>query len=236
MIPQKAFHIDPEALSEGLFYLNKKESYHALQVLRVKSGDMITLVDGIGNGYFGKINKLRSSCVSGTVEKAIKNLGENKNILNIAPGLLKRNRFEILLEKVTELGVKEIHPLLMNRSIKVSINMDRCNKIIIAAAKQCRRSCFPILHEPKEMSVWFNTQSNCKYFAGHLDSDRHLHEFDFNANYPNNIIIGPEGGFTESEIKLMDSYGVVFYTLGNRRLRSETAAISSLAIVNDLGR
>ena len=119
------------------------ESHHASKVLRLISGDIITLIDGKSNGYLGIIDQVKSKIVSGTIKTIIKNFGENKNIVNISPALFKKNRFEILLEKATELGVKEIHPIIMERSVKNSINIDRCYKIIMSAAKQCKRSFFP---------------------------------------------------------------------------------------------
>ena len=150
-IPEKAFHVKQINIKNGMFSLSKDESKHALKVLRLKMGDKILLVDGKSKGYFGTINDINSKKLSGTVDKVLENFGENQNIVHISPGLIKKNRFEILLEKATELGVKEIHPIIMERSVLKSINMDRCKKILISSAKQCRRSFFPIIHEPKKV-------------------------------------------------------------------------------------
>ena len=234
-IPEKAFYINPSNIQNKIFSLCEKESYHAAKVLRLKLGDTIVLVDGNNHGYFGLIEQIKSKVVTGRIKKTLKNFGENRNALHISPGIFKKNRFEILLEKATELGVKEIHPILMERSVKTSINIDRCNKILISAAKQCRRSFFPILHRPNDLNTLLNTNEGCKYYACHLNADLTLLSYKSTFTYPSNVIIGPEGGFSKTEIHIMKNRGVSFFHLGNRRLRAETAAISSITLFNELG-
>ena len=148
---------------------------------------------------------------------------------------VKRNRFEILLEKATELGVKEIHPIIMERSVKTSINIDRCNKILISAAKQCRRSFFPILHRPKDLQTILKNKEGCKYYACQLGAELNLFSYKSTLTHPSNVIIGPEGGFSKTEIDIMKNKGLSFFHLGKRRIRAETAAISSITLFNELG-
>ena len=159
-LPGKAFFVKPNNLTKENFSLCEYESKHALKVLRLKIGDLIILIDGNSNGYIGEIKILNKKELSGTIKKVVKDLGENKNTIHIYPGLFKKSRFEILLEKATELGVKEIHPLIMKRSVLQTIDLDRCKKIIIASAKQCRRSFFPVIHEPKSLESLFKTKKN----------------------------------------------------------------------------
>ena len=234
-IPEKAFYVNPNNIQNQIFSLCEKESYHASKVLRLKLGDTIILVDGNSQGYFGIIEQIKPKILTGTIKKTIKNFGENQNTIHISPGLFKKNRFEILLEKATELGVKEIHPIIMERSVKTSINIDRCNKILISAAKQCRRSFFPILHKPKDLQTLLNSNENCKYYACHLDADLNILSYKGTQAFPSNVIVGPEGGFSKAEINIMVNRGVSFFHLGNRRLRAETAAISSITLFNELG-
>lgn len=234
-IPEKAFYINPSNIQNKIFSLCEKESYHAAKVLRLKLGDTIVLVDGKSQGYFGLIEEIKSKVITGSIKKTLKNFGENQNIINISPGLLKKNRFEILLEKATELGVKEIHPIIMERSVKTSINIDRCNKILISAAKQSRRSFFPILHQPKDLQTLLNSNEGFKYYACHLNADFTLFSYKSALRYPSNVIIGPEGGFSKTETNIMKNKRVSFFHLGNRRLRAETAAISSITLFNELG-
>ena len=90
MIPDKAFYINESDINNGLFSLNKAESHHAIKVVKLRLGDVITLVDGKGSGYFATIEKFESNCVFGIIDKKIENLGENKSNINIAPGILKK--------------------------------------------------------------------------------------------------------------------------------------------------
>tara|TARA_B100000900_G_scaffold409560_1_gene425706 strand:- start:772 stop:1485 length:714 start_codon:yes stop_codon:yes gene_type:complete len=234
-IPENAFSISPNNIQNKIFSLCEKESHHALKVLRLKKGDTVILLDGKSQGYFGVIDQIKPKFLTGTIKKTIKNFGENQNAVHISPGLLKKNRFEILLEKATELGVKEIHPIIMERSVKTKINIDRCNKILVSAAKQCRRSFFPILHQPKDLQTLFNINEGCKYYACHLNANFTLFNYKSALKYPSNLIIGPEGGFSETELDIMKNRGVLFFHLGNRRLRAETAALSSITLFNELG-
>ena len=234
-LPEKAFYVKPNNIAKERFSLCEVESKHALKVLRLKIGDSIILIDGMSTGYIGEIKRVKKNELSGTIKKVVKDLGETKNTIHIYPALFKKSRFEILLEKATELGVKEIHPLITKRSVLQTINLDRCKKILIASAKQCRRSFFPIIHKPKSLESLFKTKKKYIYHACHLEADQNLLPFNIPKIYPINVIIGPEGGFSENELGLMEKKGINFFSLGNRRLRSETAAITSLALLNTMG-
>jgi 16S rRNA (uracil1498-N3)-methyltransferase len=233
VIPDKAFYVDPKNVNDTTFFLNKEESHHVTKVFRLALGSKISLLNGIGSGYIAKIDSVNGGIVFGTIEDKLESFGENKYDLNIAPAVIKRDRFESLLEKVTELGVKEIYPLITDRCIKNTINMTRCRKIIISASKQCQRSHFPLLHEPIDMNTWLNSlEGQC--FAGIKNVTYQLSDMDIEKENVINIMIGPEGDFSPKEIEMLKKKGVRFYTLGNRRLRSETAAQSSLSILNEL--
>ena len=112
MIPDKAFYVDPKNVNDSTFFLNKEESHHITKVFRLVPGSKISLLNGIGLGYHATIVSIHEGIVSGTIENKIESFGENKIHINIAPSIIKRDRFESLLEKVTELGVKEIYPLI----------------------------------------------------------------------------------------------------------------------------
>ena len=228
-----AFFIDPNNLRGKSFRLDAKESHHVSKVFRLGPGNMISLLDGEGFGYHGIIEKEEDGIISGRIEKAIEHLGENKNSVIIAPALLKRDRFEFLIEKATELGVKEIQPLLTQRCIKRSINIERCRKIILSSSKQCQRSDFPIIYEPMEIIGWLSKPKK-QCFAGMIGAEDRLTNFNYNKKTPVSILIGPEGDFSNKELEQMDIAGVKLFSLGNRRLRAETAAQASLSILNEL--
>ena len=230
MTPDKAFYVNPLTVNGSTFQLDKAESNHATRVLRLKKGDEICLLDGVGIGYHAKINSIEKN-VSGTIKESIPDLGENKCSVNLASALIKRDRFELMLEKATELGVNEIQPLMLERCVKKTMNFERSQKIVISSAKQCCRSRFPVVHEPIDMKKLLKN-SDGQFISGLMGADKSLSELELDKNVT--VIIGPEGDFTENEIGQMKNAGVLFFNLGGRRLRAETAALNSLAVLNEL--
>jgi len=230
VIPDKAFYVNPLNVNGSTFQLDKAESNHATRVLRLKQGDEICLLDGTGIGYHAKINSIEKN-VSGTIKESIPDLGENKCSVNLASALIKRDRFELMLEKATELGVNEIQPLTLERCVKKTMNFERSQKIVISSAKQCCRSRFPVLHEPIDIKKLLKN-SDGQFISGLMGANKSLSELELDKNVT--VIIGPEGDFTENEIGQMKNAGVLFFNLGGRRLRAETAALNSLAVLNEL--
>ena len=230
MTPDKAFYVNPLTVNGSTFQLDKAESNHATRVLRLKKGDEICLLNGAGIGYHAKIKSIEKN-VSGTIKESIPDLGENKYSVNLASALIKRDRFELMLEKATELGVNEIQPLMLERCVKKTMNFERSQKIVISSAKQCCRSRFPVLHEPINMKKLLKN-SDGQFISGLMGADKSLSELELDNNVT--VIIGPEGDFTENEIGQMKNAGVLFFNLGGRRLRAETAALNSLAVLNEL--
>ena len=230
MSPDKAFYVNPFNVNGSTFQLDKAESNHATRVLRLKKGDEICLLDGAGIGYHAKIKSIEKN-VSGTIKESIPDLGENKCSVNLASALIKRDRFELMLEKATELGVNEIQPLTLKRCVKKTMNFERSQKIVISSAKQCCRSRFPVLHEPIDIKKLLKN-SDGQFISGLMGADKSLSELELDKNVT--VIIGPEGDFTENEIGQMKNAGVLFFNLGGRRLRAETAALNSLAVLNEL--
>jgi 16S rRNA (uracil1498-N3)-methyltransferase len=230
VIPDKAFYVNPLNVNGNTFQLDKVESNHATRVLRLKQGDEICLLDGAGIGYHAKIKSIGKN-VSGTIKESLHDLGENKYSVILAPALIKRDRFELMLEKATELGVNEIQPLTFERCVKKTMNFERSHKIVISSAKQCRRSRFPVLHEPIDIKRLLKNTDG-QLISGLMGVDKLLSELELDKNVT--VIIGPEGDFTENEIGQMKNAGVLFFNLGERRLRAETAALNSLAVLNEL--
>ena len=217
-----AFFISPDNVNGNSFSLDKRESHHASHVFRLGPGDVISLLNGKGLGYKAIIKRIEGGIVHGRIEELIDQMGENSIEIIIAPALLKRDRFEGLIEKATELGVKEIHPLLAEHCTKRTVNIERCKKIIIASAKQCQRSYFPVIKEPNTMVKWLNKpREQC--FAGIIGA----------KNLPIYILIGPEGDFSVKELDLLKEFGVKLFSLGIRKLRAETAAQTTLSILNE---
>ena len=228
-----AFQVSDEAVKGNNFSLTKSESNHAVRVLRLRKHDELYLLDGIGNGYRASIESSDPTCVSGKILEIIPEYGENTFFIHLGIALIKRDRFEFILEKSTEMGVREITPLNLDRCVKKTINFQRCEKIVITAAKQCHRSRFPIIHPSVRLHDFFGYPKE-QVIVGKMNAGLTLKVLELNASFPIHVIIGPEGDFSEQETKLMDDNDVAYFNLGNRRLRSETAALNSIAILNEL--
>ena len=134
---------------------------------------------------------------------------------------------EFVVEKATECGVNRIIPIIMDRSIKRDVNVERLNKIVFSAVKQCGRSVIPKINNPIKFT---------KYIEGISDSILVFHESGIQINIKKEqkieVLIGPEGDFSDKELNLLKLKNAIFLNLGNRRLRSETAVISALSQLN----
>ncbi len=229
----KSFFIESSEINDDQFKLNKKESHHAKNVLRVRTGESLILLDGKGYGYIAKIKKINNGFVYGKILKKVEKFGENKTLINVVPAVIKRHRFENLIEKATELGAKNIIPIITDRCMKKTINISRCEKLIISAAKQCNRSLFPSISKPLKLKEWLKINKG-QCFAGSMKSHKKLSDYTMKKSKIINIIIGPEGDFNKKEMNIMNNSGVKFYNLGIRKLRAETAMQASLSILNEL--
>ena len=144
---------------------------------------------------------------------------------------------EFAIEKATECGVRTITVIPMDRSLKRSINHERVNKIIRSAAKQCVRSKFPSFRFANSLQFFLDQLYDgplvvCSGNAtDHIDK---LHSLLPKNLKGLNLVVGPEGDFTDKEISLLKDNKAIFVSLGNRRLRTETAVISALSIINEI--
>ena len=233
----RSFFVDPDKIQNNHFTLNKKESHHLSNVLRIKAGELIWLIDGVGTTYNGIIENILPEKVTGTIKEVFPKYGEPTCDIFLAIGIIKRARMELAIEKATECGAGTITAIPMERSIKRSINYERVNKIIRSATKQCARSKFPSLMDVTSLQSWLDQMYNgplvvCS--ANATDQIGKLHSILPKNLKDLNLVIGPEGDFTDKEISLLKDNKAIFVSLGNRRLRTETAVISALSIINEI--
>ena len=226
-----AFFIPVKNIFEEKFVLNKSESNHAVRVVRLKKDEKLILLDSLGTGYKAIIKNVFQDRVEGTIISKIKGYGEDKISINVALGIINRARFENLIEKCTELGVDSFHPLLLKHNNRKTINIDRCKKIIMASAKQCHRSRFPKIFEPKDLKSLLSLRK-MKFIAANMEEKKTLSNIYLKERQPLMLLIGPEGDFCSKEINLFNKNKVEQFNLGNRRLRSETAAIKAVSVLN----
>ena len=225
-------HVNPLNVNNDSFTLSEDESHHAKNVLRLKLGHKIWLIDGEGTAYTGEITSQNGS-TKGKIYETISGEGENPWYLHLAIAVLKKSRFEFLIEKATELGVNKISIIRMDRCGKQVIQALRLKKLILSAAKQCGRSVFPKIEEFSSLTNFID-QSTEKIVAAHCEGKLSLSKYlsqGFKSAFC--ILIGPEGDFSVDELDVLNQNKIPIVTLGYRRLRSETAGIYALSAMNE---
>lgn len=225
------FLIDADKISNNQFFLNKPESHHLINVLRKDIGTEIWLTDGIGSVYKAAINNIHNNVVSGQILKVFPKYGENKIHISLAIGILRKDKLDFVVEKATECGVNEIVPLILDKSIKRDINLDRLIKIAKSAVKQCGRSIIPNINRPNKLKELLDTYTDTSILVCHESGDNGVAKILRNKSKIL-LLVGPEGDFSKEEIDFLKDHNANFINLGNRRLRSETAVIVALSQIN----
>jgi 16S rRNA (uracil1498-N3)-methyltransferase len=215
------------------FILDENSSRHIVQVLRMQPGEKLNLTDGKGISALAIIQEAnKKRCKVNIAEKKIHADPRRRILIGLA--LLKNTaRFEWFLEKATELGITEIIPLKTARTEKQQFRMERMKGILESALIQSRQVRMPVLHEPQTFMTWLETIHADQKFIAHCENGpkRRLSEM-INTNLGSQLVlIGPEGDFTEEEIKKSLEAHFIAVDLGDNRLRSETAAIAAAALL-----
>jgi 16S rRNA (uracil1498-N3)-methyltransferase len=225
--------------TENKLWLREEEARHCLKVLRKKIGDEFFVIDGLGNEYAGVIAQVQKENVECRILETKLRPRELTVTLDLAQALIKKDRFDLIVEKATELGVHGITPVRTERSVLEpgTAKRIRWQKILISAMKQSRRSVLPALQEITSFQdLVENSRSYDAKIIFHERSERPVLAYA-NALDPSVrrmlLVIGPEGGFTETEVALSAEYGFISLSLGSRRLRAETAALAALSIFSN---
>lgn len=219
--------------------ISGNDANHLARSLRAKRGDKITAVDGTGNcAILELINFDKETIKAKRIGELQKIVVEKKIIL--ADCLPKQNRFDSIIEKATELGVEKIQPLISERTIARPRDnkLERWQRIAKEAAEQCARDTIPEIENVRELDDWLKEitpldEETLFLFCWELEQETTVREV-LSLNVDKNIIvlIGPEGGFSEREVSKIKSAGGVSVTLGKRILKTDTAAVSVLAMIN----
>ena len=218
--------------------LNKEESKHIVRVLRLKEGNKIHLTDGKGNLLTGEISNANQKACEITVTEIISNHEKRNYFIHMAVAPTKNNdRYEWFLEKATEIGIDEITPIIGNHSERKQVKIERFNKVILSAVKQSLKAYIPKINDSIKLKDFLEKDFNGDKFIAHcVEDDRKSLKEELKPNRRYLILIGPEGDFSKEEIQLALSKGFTPVTLGNFRLRTETAALAavhSIAFVNE---
>ena len=215
---------------QGLQYmLNEEESTHAVRVLRLKAGDEVTLVDGRGGRYRAQIDEAHHKHCDVKILEYQADYGKRLYRLHIGIAPTKNiDRVEWFIEKATEIGIDEITPLLCERSERKHVNTERLQRIMIAAMKQSQKACLPQLNEMMEFGNWLKTQNSEHCYIAHCnEGDRQSLKTAYQPGRDTTIIIGPEGDFSMQEVTLALAHGFKGISLGESRLRTETAGVAA---------
>ncbi len=234
-MPDKIFFfVDPNNISDNSFTLNEQESHHLTKVMRKPIGTEIWLIDGIGSVYSGIVQNIQNDAVSGQILKVFPKYGENKVQISLGIGILKKDKMNFVVEKATECGVNKIIPLVLDKCIKRDINLDRLIKISRSAVKQCGRSIIPSIPKPIILEELLSTNTNESILVCHESGEYGIDVLPKMLKNQTKILllIGPEGDFSKEELSLLKERKVKFISLGNRRLRSETAVITAQSQIN----
>jgi 16S rRNA (uracil1498-N3)-methyltransferase len=214
-------------ISEDHFILDEIESKHCIKVLRLKEGDTIFLVDGKGSYFETKITDAHPKrCTVQVIEKKTEYEKLNYNLhIAIAP-VKSIDRYEWFLEKTTEIGISEITPLLCRYSERKVIKEERLKKIITSAMKQSIKAYHPTLNPMISFKEFIKMPFSGDKFIAHCENGVKNPLKDLVSKGKNTLIlIGPEGDFSKEEIDTAIANGFKEISLGNSRLRTETAGV-----------
>jgi 16S rRNA (uracil1498-N3)-methyltransferase len=227
------FYIESFDATAKSIVLDEDTSRHIVQVLRMKDGENLNLTDGKGNLITAEIIEGHKKHCEVRIEE-IKHKAQGTRKISIAISLLKNtNRFEWFLEKATEIGVSEIIPLICERTEKQKFRYDRMKQLCISAMLQSQQCWLPLLHEPKQFNhlaiQQFNDQQK---FIAHCDESSDKKQLStFQPFSFSTILIGPEGDFTKDEIEFALKNNFIPVSLGETRLRTETAGVVAAALL-----
>ena len=220
-------------ISDDQIILNDQEAIHCAKVLRKSVGDQLNVLNGAGKRFTGVIADIKKSKVSLTDIELVEESKVDYAKPAIAVGLLKNNtRMEWLIEKAVEIGVREITLLNCKRSERSKVNIDRLSKIALSAMKQSKRLWLPRIVGPMKMEHYLKGVDGFTCAIAHYAPD-HEDLFELSLSQVATILIGPEGDFTDDEVRQALAAGCKPVNLGTSRLRTETAGLVALTIMNN---
>jgi 16S rRNA (uracil1498-N3)-methyltransferase len=213
------------------YILSESTSKHCVQVLRMRENAPIHLTDGKGKLFKAKIisaDKHKSIVI---VEHTIYT-EVNPTKISIGISLLKNaDRLEWMFEKITEIGVSEIFPLICKRTEQQRFKSERMQQILVSAMLQSQQCWLPILHEPIAINKFILQTNNLQKIIAHCEDAKKIMLTDLPSSSDSLILIGPEGDFTNEEISLALESQFIPVSLGNTRLRTETAGLVSITLL-----
>lgn len=221
------FFIEEKLINKQNITITRGDIINQLKnVFRFIKGDRIILFDNSGYDFLFSIDGFNDDSVSLSLIEKRENIVIPTRETFLFASLVKKDNFEWIAQKATELGVSHIIPIASDRSEKKDLNMDRINKIIVEAAEQSGRGTLPILYEVTDLATALSSYGHVKSIAWDPSATKFK---------PNDVVdcigayIGPEGGWSSQELALFDEHGIQVKSLGPQILRSETAVIAVIS-------
>ena len=210
--------------------LDKSQSHYASKVMRIKKNGVFSLFNSSGE-WEAKIIDISKNIVEFNITKQLRQKQSPKELwLVFSP--IKSNYFNFMIQKATELGVTKFLPVIFDRTIVRKINKERLEKVIIEATEQSNRINVPIIEESQSLDLFLKNNKTDLIFTDLNTTNKKIDLNQITSN-PTCVIIGPEGDFSEKEREQILKYkGVQSIKINENILRSETAVISAISIVN----
>ncbi len=224
----------PQTLAAGqLMQLDDEAANHVGRVLRMQAGQLLQLFNGDGNNYDAIISEVGKKQLSIKVEQARANPVESPLSIHLGQAISRGDRMDFAIQKAVELGVTDITPLFTERcgvkleGDRLSKRTEQWQKIAISACEQSGRSVVPTVHPALPLALWLSQQTNCLQLT--LDPRASATIKTLSASQNIRLVIGPEGGFSDSEVAATRTAGFTGIQLGPRVLRTETAALTAIS-------
>ena len=234
----ESFYVDPKNVHGKALTIAGDEAHHLARVLRKQKGDSVWAVDGQGTAYEVQILHITRNEAQAKILQTRRRIGEPVAEISLAQGILKGERFDWLVEKATEIGVRTIIPLMTENAETVAgpQKLSRWKRVAMAAMKQSGRSVLPEVTPMKSFEdiLSMGTDCHCRLISHSGVGSKALAVTELTSpkfKPKALILVGPEGGFTESEVEQSRDHGFQPISLGSRRLRGETAGIVVSSLV-----
>ena len=240
------FFVSPEQIRHRFVQFDDDQAYQMRRVLRLRPGDRVVALDGLGRQYDVTLEEVSNTRAAGRVAMPTEANGEPTARLTLYQSLLRREKFEWVLQKGTEIGVSAFVPVITRRSLVRDAEdigpekLGRWRRIIREAAEQSGRGLLPSLSPPIDFAAAARDarKAGVALLAWEGETSRIVREALAGGTPTSEIalFVGPEGGYDEEEVRLAESWGAVSVSLGRRILRTETAAIvGAVLILYELG-
>ncbi|KFZ30380.1 16S rRNA methyltransferase [Pseudidiomarina salinarum] len=216
--------------------LSEEAASHVGRVLRMEADQQLELFNGDGYNYQARITSSSKRAVEVIIEEKQPNPSESPVAVHLGQGISRGDRMDFVLQKSVELGVTDITPLFTERcgvkltGERLEKKQQQWQKIVIAACEQSGRSQVPVVHKPVVMAAWFSDLAPALRLTLDPYADKPLREQQLTQQRVQ-LLIGPEGGFSDTEIALAAEHGFLPVRLGPRVLRTETAALAALTVI-----